>query len=240
VPFRRQAQPDAGTAEAKPATTNVTKAELNFSNVKAPFDGIVDRLDEQAGSAIREGDVLTTLSDNSVVWVYFNVPEAQYLKYMARLKQGNEDPKIELVLANGAKFPQAGKISAIHAQFNNATGNIPFRADFPNPDGLLRHGQTGTILIHRTRKNALVIPQRAVFEKFDKRYVYVVDKDDFVHEREIVIGKELEDIFLIEQGVGVGDKIVLEGFRQLRDGEKVEYEFRPPDEVMGKLKYHVD
>ena len=72
--------------------------------------------------------------------------------------------QIELVLANGNKFPQPGKIGAIEADFNNETGNIAFRADFPNPDGLLRHGQTGTVLIHRLVKNAIVIPQRATFE----------------------------------------------------------------------------
>ena len=120
---------------------------MNFTTVRAPFDGIVDRLHEQQGSLIKEGDILTTLSDNSVMWVYFNVPETRYLEYMAGLDQDKEDPKIELVLANGNKFQQTGKIGAIEAQFNNETGNIPFRADFPNPDGLLRHGQTGTVLI---------------------------------------------------------------------------------------------
>ena len=90
------------------------------------------------------------------------------------------------MLANGNKFQQIGKIGAIEAEFNNETGNIPFRADFPNPDGLLRHGQTGTVLIRRVLKDAIVIPQRATFEVLDKRYVYVVDKDDVVHQREIV------------------------------------------------------
>ena len=131
------------------AKADLAQAELNFTDVTAPFDGIVDRLHEREGSLIKERDILTTLSDNSVMWVYFNVPEAQYLEYMASLKQDNEDHKIELVLANGNKFPQSGKIGAIEAQFNNETGNIPFRADFKNPDRLLRHGQTGTILIHR-------------------------------------------------------------------------------------------
>ncbi len=112
------------------------------------------------------------------MWVYFNVPEARYLEYMADPEQDKEEQKIELVLANGNKFPQTGKIGAIEANFNNETGNIPFRADFPNPDGLLRHGQTGNVLIHRTLKNALVIPQRATFEILDKQYVYVVDKDE--------------------------------------------------------------
>ena len=119
---------------------------MNFTNVTAPFDGIVDRQHEQLGSLVKEGDSLTTLSDNSTMWVYFNVSEQRYLKYMADLKQPKEDQKIELVLANGDKFPRIGKIAAIDAKFNNETGTIAFRANFPNPDRLLRHGQTGTVL----------------------------------------------------------------------------------------------
>ena len=77
--------------------------------------------------------------------------------------------------------------------------------------------------------NAIVIPQRATFEILDKRYVYVVDKDDVAHQREIAIKNELEDIFVIKSGLGVDDKIVLEGIRQVRDGDKVEYEVRQPE-----------
>ena len=173
------------------AKADLAGAELNFTNVKAPFDGIVDRLHQQLGSLIKEGDMLTTLSDNSLMWVYFNVPEARYLEYMAGLNQDKEDQQIELMLADGNKFKQVGKIGAIEAKFNNETGNIPFRADFPNPDRLLRHGQTGTVVIRRVLKDAIVIPQRATFEILDKRYVYVVGKDNVVHQREIVIQNEV-------------------------------------------------
>jgi membrane fusion protein (multidrug efflux system) len=222
------------------AKAKLAGAELNFTNVRAPFDGIVDRLHEQLGSLVEEGSVLTTLSDNSVMWVYFNVPERRYLEYMASLNENKEDPKIELVLANGNKFSQTGKIGAIEAKFNNETGNIPFRADFPNPNGLLRHGQTGKVLIHSVLKDAIVIPQRATFEVLNKRYVYVVDKDDVVHQREVAIQNEIDDIFVVNKGVGVGDRIVLEGIREVHDGEKVEYEFRQPELVMAKLKYHAE
>jgi membrane fusion protein, multidrug efflux system len=216
------------------------KAELNLTNIKAPFDGIVDRLHEQLGSLIKEGDILTTLSDNSVMWVYFNVSEKRYLEYMAARKQDQEDPKVELVLANGNKFPQSGKIGAIEAQFNNTNGDIAFRADFPNPDGLLRHGQTGTVLIHRTLHDATVIPQRATYEIMDKQYVYVVGKDDVVHQREIISQHEMDDIYVIKNGVGVGDRIVVEGILQVHDGEKVEYEFRSPDDVMANQENHAE
>jgi membrane fusion protein (multidrug efflux system) len=226
---------EAKLAKAK-AKAKLAEAELRFTTVTAPFDGIVDRLHEQLGSLIKEGEVLTTLSDNSVMWVYFNVPEARYLDYKAGVGQGKESRKIELVLANGSKFQHTGKIGAIEAKFNNETGNIPFRADFPNPDGLLRHGQTGTVLIHRTLNNAIVIPQRATYEILDKRYVYVVGKDEVAHQREIVLQHELEDIYVIKSGLDVDDRIVLDGIRQVRDGEKVEYEFHKPELVMAHQK----
>jgi membrane fusion protein (multidrug efflux system) len=146
----------------------------------------------------------------------------------------------ELVLASGNKFDHLGKIGAIEADFNNETGNIPFRADFPNPDRLLRHGQTGNVLIHRVVNDAIVIPQRATFETLAKRYVYVVDKDDVVHQREIDIQNELDDIFVIKSGLEVNDKIVLEGVRQVREGEKVECEFRKPEEALANQKHHAE
>ena len=230
-----EAKKDRAKAKADQA-----QAELDFTEIRAPFDGIVDRQRQQLGSFIKEGEVLTTLSDNSVMWVYFNVPEKQYLEYKAAQKQHEADDRIELLLANHDKFPESCTRLTIEAQFNNETGNIAFRADFPNPDGLLRHGQTGTILIHRTLKNALVIPQRATFELLDKRYVWVVGEDDVVHQRLITIKHELEDIFVINSGLDVKDKIVLEGVREVEEGGKVEYEFRKPEEALKNQKFHAE
>ena len=157
-----------------------------------------------------------------------------------------------------------GKIGAIEADFNNETGNIAFRADFPNSDGLLRHGQTGTVLLSRTTE-AVVIPQRATFEILARKYAYVVSNDELashpanndseqsstdgtnyevprgiVRQREIVIQSEQDDIYLIKDGIGVNDRIILEGIRQVRDGDEVEYEFRDPEEVLSNLKYHAE
>jgi membrane fusion protein, multidrug efflux system len=224
------------------AEADLAEAEYNFTKVKAPFDGIVDRLHVFQGSLVKDGDMLTTLSDNSVMWVYFNVTEKRYLEFMAETGQNKQSPDIVLMLANHSKFPQIGKIGAIESNFNPQTGNIAFRADFPNPVGvggerLLRHGQTGTVLINRALKGAIVIPQRATFENLAKRYVFVVGKDEVVQQREIHIDHELEDIFVIEPGIlDVKDKIILEGIRQVRDGEKVEYEFRQPEEVIKNAK----
>ena len=238
---------EAKLAKAQ-AKAELAKAKYNFTFIRAPFDGIVDRLHEQLGSLIKERDILTTLSDNSVMWVYFNVPEARYLEYKARQGKSKDssrlelvDSRIELVLADGNKFDQsAGNTVTIEGKFNNMTGNISFRADFPNPVRLLRHGQTGTVLIHQLVKNAIVIPQRATFEILDQRYVWVVGEDNVVHQREIAIRNELDDIFVIDTGLDVNDKIVLEGGRQIRDGDTVEYEFRKPEEALANQKNHAE
>jgi membrane fusion protein, multidrug efflux system len=216
-------QHEVALIEAKLARAKAQlQAELSRNTIPAPFDGIVDRLQHQSGSLVERGEVLTTISDSSVMRVYFNVPESRYLEYMA--DQNKEDLKIELELAHGNKFQQIGKIGSIHADFNKETATIPFRADFPNPDRLLRHGQMGTVLISREQHDTIVIPQRATFENLDKRYVYVIDDTDVVHQREIFIEKELEDLFVVTKGVGVDDKIVLDGIIYLRDGDKVEYQ----------------
>ena len=222
------------------AKVRLAGAELDFATVKAPFDGIVDRLQQQQGSLVQEGEILTTMSDNSTMWVYFNVPEARYLEYMTELQQHKDDLKVELVLANGNKFVHEGKIGAIEADFNNETGNIPFRADFPNPDRLLRHGQTGTVLISRVQSDSIVIPQRATFPVLDRRYVYVIDKDNVAHQREVKFNNELEDLFVVSEGLSVNDKIILEGAREVRDGDKVTYEEKPAEEVATVLKYHAE
>jgi membrane fusion protein (multidrug efflux system) len=228
---------EAKLAKAK-AKVRLAETELAFTTVRAPFDGLVGRFLQQQGSVVKEGDALTTLSDTSLMWVYFNVPEGRYLEYMADRDQVKIGTPVELVLANGAKFPEAGKLAAIAAGFENDSGNIPFRADFPNPKGLLRHGQTGTVLIRESLKNAIIIPQRATFEVLDQRYVFVVGKDNVIHRREIVVRNEQENLFVVKKGLEVSDRIILEGVRQVHDGDKVEYEFRKPEEVIGNSKAH--
>ncbi len=231
-PLLDKEKPDTGNQE------KVDSIKAPFDGmIKAPFDGMVDRVPHQQGSLVQTGETLTTLSDNSLMWVYFNVPEARYLEYKsANLDQHKDDLKIELILANGNKFDQPGKLGAIGADFNTATGNVAFRADFPNPQRLLRHGQTGNVLISQVQNDAIVIPQRATLEKLAKRYVYVVDKDDVAHQREIVIQKVLEDRLVIKKGLGVDDKIVVDGVRLVRDGDKVEYEDRQLKKVVANPK----
>ncbi len=224
-------------AEAQ-ATANRTKAEVEFTVVRAAYDGIVDRLENQLGSTVKEGEVLTTLYDNSVMWVYFNVPEVRCLEYRTKPGQDIECPQLELLLADASKFPHTSTLVTPLPKGNNETGTFSYRADFANPDHLLRHGQTGNMLVNRTLKKALVIPQRATYERLEKRYVFVVDKDNVAREREIVVAHELEDIFVIKKGLDENDKIIFEGVRQVVDKEHLEdVDYKKPEEVLSSLKH---
>jgi RND family efflux transporter MFP subunit len=213
------------------ARMKIAVVELDSTVVRAPFDGLIGHLRVQAGGAVKEGDALATLSDNSTGWVYFDVPEARYLEYMTDKGQVKAGAPVDLLLANGKAFPQSGKLAAVDGQFEQNTGNIAFRADFPNPDSLLRHGQSGTVLIRESLKNAIVVPQRAAFENGGKWYVYVVGKDDVAHRREIGIRNELGNLFVVNQGLEANDRVVVDGVRLVRDGEKVgDYEVRKSGE----------
>lgn len=241
------------SAERDRAKANFDRAtaELGFTSILAPFDGIVGRQLMQQGSLIEEGDTLTTMSDNAVMWVYFNVPEADYLRFKSiRGASHPESPMkldlsgatIQLRLANGQIFNKnASTTLTIESEFNNETGNIEFRADFPNPERLLRHGQTGTLLINQKVRGALVIPQQATFEILDRQYVFVVDENDVAHQRQITVAHELEDIYVIKDGLSSGERFVLDGVRQVRDGEHLELtESLPPEDAVNNLKHHAE
>lgn len=236
------AKPEVDLANAElakaEAEVSLAQAEMDFADIKAPFGGIVDRQHAQLGSLIDEGDVLTTLSDNSQLWVYFNVPERDYLEYEASTYK--DELTVELKLANHEMFSEEGKIGAIEAEFNHETGNISFRADFENPDRLLRHGQTGKIMLSHIVKDAMVIPQRATYEILAKKYAYVVDRDNVIHQRDITVEREMEDIYVISDGLDVSDKIIFEGVRQVRPGESVEYEYKAPEDILENLKHHAE
>jgi len=211
----------AKLAKAK-AKADAARAELELGTVRAPFDGSVGRMQRQSGTFVLKGEALTTLSDNSTMRAYFKVPETRYLEYVASAGREKGDPRIELVLANGEHYQHAGKLDGIDGVFDDETGTIAFRADFPNPDGLLRQGQSGTVSLGTTLKDAIVIPQRSTIEAANSRCVYVVGEDGVAHLREIVVQAELDDQFVLKSGLIAGEKFVLDGVRGATDGGKVE------------------
>ncbi len=217
------------------AEQSLAEAHLQFTEIRAPFSGIIDRFYLKLGSLVDEGDLLTTLSDNSRMWVYFNVPEPEYLDYQMRV-QKDSLRQVHLRMANNEIFRYSGIVDAIEADFNNETGNIAFRASFPNPDGLLRHGQTGNILMKEPIPDAVIIPQKATLEIMDRKYVYVVDKDSIVKLRPIVIGAEMSDLYVIREGLLPNERIVLEGLRKVKSNDRIDYEIEAPHQVMAQLK----
>ena len=221
------------------AELELAKVHLGFTEIKAPFDGIMDRFHVRRGSLIDEGELLSTLSDNSKMWVYFNVPEAEYLDYMADLRD-DSNLQVHLEMANGKLFDQSGVVETIEAEFNNETGNISFRATFPNPTGLLRHGETGNVLLTSALSDVLIIPQKATYEVLEKKYVFVIDEEGIIHAREIQIGAELPHLFQVTAGLAANETILLEGLRLVHENEQVEFEFLDPKEVVGNLKLYAE
>ncbi|MDR5589885.1 efflux RND transporter periplasmic adaptor subunit [Christiangramia sp. SM2212] len=221
------------------AEVNLAQTHLGFTGIRAPFDGIMDHLHVREGSMLEEGELLTTLSDNSKMWVYFNVQEAEYLDYIMGTDR-DKQKEVELLLANNKKFNQPGVVETIEGEFDNETGNIAFRATFPNPDGILRHGETGNILMKIPLEHALLIPQKATFEILDKKYVFVIDKNSVVRQKEIKVGSEIQHLFVVEKGLNPKDKILLEGIRLVKDGEKIDIDVIEPETVLANLAIYAE
>lgn len=234
VSKNEQAVAQAKYDQAK-AEMALAKLHLSFTEIRAPFDGVIDRLPKKLGSLIDEGELLTSLSDNAQMFAYFNVSEPEYLEYQTNAKnRGNTS--VNLLLANSTVLPYAGKVEVIEGEFDNETGNIAFRASFPNPDKLLKNGQTGKVMMVMPLKNALIIPQKATYEIQDKKYVFVVDKNNVVKSKLISIAAEMPDLYVVNNGLAEGDKILLEGVQKVKEDDRIVFETEDPHEVMAHLK----
>ncbi|EPR74535.1 putative Co/Zn/Cd efflux system membrane fusion protein [Winogradskyella psychrotolerans RS-3] len=221
------------------AEVSLAQTHLGFTSIKAPFNGIINHLEAREGSLLDEGELLTTLSDNSEMWVYFNVPEAEYLDYITSEAKKN-NTNVELLMANNKHFNQKGIVETIEGEFDSETGNIAFRATFPNPDGILRHGETGSILMTIPFKDVVIIPQKATFEILDKTYVFVVDTNHIVHQREITIGAELPHLFIVDKGLSETETILLEGIKMVRDQEEIHTKTVDPITVLSNLELYAE
>ena len=221
--------------DAAKAELNLAQTHLSFTTIRAPFSGIIDHLPLKLGSLVDEGDLLTSLSDNGGIFAYFNVSEPEYLNYQTHSAE-RENNQVSLIMANGETFPNKGIIQTIEGEFDNETGNIAFRAKFPNSNQLLRNGETGKIQMTLPLKNALIIPQKATYEIQDQKYVFVVGKDGVARSKNIKVSYELPDIYVVSEGLDVGDKILLEGVQKVKDDQKVETKFQDPKKVLSSLK----
>jgi membrane fusion protein (multidrug efflux system) len=223
-------------ASAELALANTHK---NFTLIKAPFDGIMGQLEVRRGALLSEGDMLTTMADNSKMWVYFNVSEAEYLNIKSR--QAKHRPTdVRLMMANGQIFDHIGKVETVMSDFNNESGTIPFRATFPNPERLLRHGETGKVVMNIPIENALLIPKKATFDVLDKKFVYVVDDKNVVKSRPITVGAETSELFVVDSGLSDKDRFIYDGLRKVKEGGEIAPEYKAPAEVAAHLDVPVE
>jgi membrane fusion protein (multidrug efflux system) len=213
----------------------MAKFHLSATDIRAPFAGTIDRLPKKLGSLIDEGELLTSLSDNSEMYAYFNVSEPEYLDYETDIKDRAQN-QVGLLLANGTPLKYKGKVEVIESEFDSETGNIAFRSRFPNPDKLLKNGETGKVLMTVPLRNALVIPQKATYEIQDKKYVFLVDKNCVVHSQEIQIKGEMPDLYVIKSGISSSDTILLEGVQKVKENDKIKCKTLDPKVVIEHLR----
>ncbi len=217
-----QAKLDAADANIEAAKSDEATAALNLSltEIRAPFDGVINRIPNKIGSLADDGTLLTSISDNKEVFAYFNVSEKEYLQIIA-VETKNEKKDVELLLANGQLHKQKGMIETVEGEFDKTTGNIAFRARFSNPDGILKHGSSGKVRLRNELKNAMIIPQKSTFDIQEKTYVYVVDKNNTVQIKSVVPQLRLTNFYVIASGLTSDDKIIYEGIQRVREGDKI-------------------
>jgi membrane fusion protein (multidrug efflux system) len=217
-----KAKVEALQANIDEANANIATAKLNlsFTNIKAPFTGVINRIPNKLGSLVEEGTLLTTISNNKEVFAYFNVSEREFLDF----KENNEADKntsVSLLLANNKLLAQNGKIETILSELDNSSGTIDFRARFSNPNNLLKHGSSAKVVLPVVVKNAIIIPQKTTFEVQDKLYVFVVDANNKVAQREITIVSRMPNLYVVESGLTANDKIIYEGIQNVKQGMKI-------------------
>lgn len=216
----------AQLAQAEAQRVNAAN-NLSYTEVKSPADGVVGTLPFRAGALVSPSmpKSLTTVSDNSNMYVYFSMTENQMLelirRYGSKEKALAEMPAIILQLNDRSTYPQEGKIETISGVIDASTGTVSLRAVFPNKEGLLTSGGSGNVVIPVKKENCIVIPQTTTFEVQDKVFVYkVIDgkaQSAPVQVTRVNGGQE----YIVENGLQVGDVIVAEGVGLLREGTPI-------------------
>ncbi len=217
----------AALAQAK-ANYVSAKQNLDFCYVTSPSDGVVGDLPYRVGALVSSSSAqaLTTVSDINTMQVYFAMTEKDMLE-MTKTKGGlhaviSEYPAVKLQLADGTTYGHDGKVAAVSGVIDQATGSVSMRADFPNPEHLLKSGGSGYIIVPHVSSNVVVIPQNAVAQVQDRYFVYVVGKDNKVKYTNVTVNPNNDGKnYIIESGLKAGDKIVVQGINSLKDGMQI-------------------
>lgn len=221
------------------AKAHLQKAQLNYSytTITAPYDGIVDRIPYKTGSLVNTESLLTTISDVSEVFAYYRMNESEYIKFMRAQLSGLETARtdsIRLYLSDGSVYEHLGKVETVEGDFERGTGSIAFRARFPNPDGLLKHGVSGKISMTTPMEDVCLIPQQSTFEIQEFTYVYTVDSDNVARVRSFEPLGRING-FYITNDLNDNTRIVYSGIQGVKDGKKIECKDVPFEEIMESM-----
>ena len=216
----------AQLAQAEAQRVNAAN-NLSYTVVKAPANGVVGTLPYRVGALVSASisKPLTTVSDNSDVYVYFSMTENQLLnltrQYGSIANTLKNMPDVRLVLNDGSVYDRTGRIESISGVIDTSTGSVQLRAVFPNADGLLHSGGAGSVIVPNIHKDCVVVPQVATFELQNKVYVYKVEDgkatSSMIDVEKINNGRE----YIVKSGLTPGDVIVAEGVGLLREGTPI-------------------
>jgi len=209
------------------ALQGTAQINVDFTLIRAPVNGYIGRIPKRIGNLVAKNDSepVTVLSDIHEVYVYFAMSESNYLFYKKMSGDSTVrrlSPYVKLVLADGKLYDHIGIIDADAGQINRSTGAITLRAKFPNPDNLLRSGNTGKIILEQIHPDVILVPQQATSVIQDKTFVFVMRPDSVVERREVRIeGKSGKNYIVDESGLRAGETIVLSGLNKITDGTRL-------------------
>lgn len=216
---------NAAVAQARRAGLEKARLDRSYADVRSPIAGQIGLQKVEVGALATAGQtVLATVSTLDPVVAYFSIPEVDYLNFARRFLASKREDKapIELILADGSTYTQHGQLDFTDRAFNPATGTLTLRAVFPNPGSLLRPGMNARVrIVHEVAQNALLIPQKAVIELLGKQFVSVVVEGDKVEQRPIKTGARIGELWLVEDGLKAGERIVVDGLQKARPGSVV-------------------
>ena len=218
-------QAKAGLA-ASEASLASAKEMLSYCYVKSPASGVVGSLPFKVGALVSASNTLTTVSNISSMEIYFSMTEKDVLS-MGKNAGGlngaiQEMPAILLKLADGTQYGLEGKVTKMSGVIDAATGSVQMIAVFPNPDKVLKSGGSGAVIIPHSNSSAIIIPQGCVSEVQDKKFVYILDKDNKVKYSEIKVDPQNDgNNYIVLEGLKTGDKYVTNGITKLSDGMEI-------------------